>query len=311
MLRTILVPLDGSELADRALPFAASLARAAEARLVLVRALEFFELLGGQLTREQEKLRRRVEADVVGQLVELHRGGVRAEAEVLDCGAVMAIRHATVRWDADLIVGSTHGRGGLGRLLYGSVADELVRTSEKPVLLVTPSCGAGWPDDRVRRVLVPLDGSSLAETALQMAAELAGALGAPLLLVRIVEPAYYTYYQESAATHERFLAEPRGYLEEIADRLRRDGLAVDESVAAKLPPWTVADVAHEHAADLVVMATHGRSGLSRLALGSTAAATIRQTTVPVVLVRPADRRVATEPGSRSSILSSLPLPLPE
>ncbi|MBI3967247.1 MAG: universal stress protein [Chloroflexi bacterium] len=311
MLRTILVSLDGSELADRALPFAATLARAAEARLVLVRALGLFELLGGQLTREQEKLRRRVEADVVGQLVELHRDGVRAEAEVLDCGAVMAIRHATVRWDADLIVGSTHGRGGLGRLLYGSVADELVRTSEKPVLLVTPSCGAGWPGDHVRRILVPLDGSALAEMALSVAAELAGALGAPLLLVRIVEPAYYTYYQESAETHERFLAEPRGYLEEIADRLRRGGLAVDVSVGAKLPPWTVAGVAREHEADLVVMATHGCSGLSRLALGSTAAATIGQTTVPVVLVRPADRETDTEPRELGSILSHLPLPLPE
>ncbi len=297
MLQTILVPLDGSRLAEQALPYAMRLARSSGGRLVLVQAT-LTEPLPGQaelVARAAATRRAEIELDV---LVDRLRGeGLTAEARVYYENAATAILDAAAQEDADVIVMSTHGRSGLGRWIYGSVADRVLRTAPIPVLLVPAACAGNWPTDRRLRVLVPLDGSPLAEEALGPAGELAQALGAELLLLQVLEyplplagdsAGYVPFWDQDAD-----LAAARRYLDEVAGALRAEGRTV-AVLAVAAPPssvgqavTTIATVSRDEQAAAIVMATHGRGGLARLAMGSVGTGVLQHATVPVLLVRPA------------------------
>jgi nucleotide-binding universal stress UspA family protein len=311
--RTILVPLDGSTLAERALPYATALAQAAGARLLLVRAAEARAVpeeatwvgetpAGGArgqrapADREPAPTRRTegVGPDPVRYLDEIAGGLVGQAVEpslVLGPPGEVIVREARER-GADLIVMATHGRSGLGRSLYGSVADHVLRHAPAPVLLVSAVCEPAWPADGPGRILVPLDGSVLAEAALAPAAALAGIHRARLLLLRVVEPpttagaAYAAGYVSSDDDAAAALGEAEGYLEEVACGLREGGCPADVAAAAGPAAAAIARVARERGAGLIAMATHGRSGLGRLVLGSVATSTLHQATAPLLLVRP-------------------------
>jgi nucleotide-binding universal stress UspA family protein len=187
---------------------------------------------------------------------------------------------------------STHGHGGLGRWLYGSVADEVLRRMPVPVLLVSAVCTqTAWAENKPARVVVPLDGSSLASEALRPARDLATALGGEMLLLAVVEPT---------------VVYPDGYLERGVDLETvetqqashyLDTVATAQRTASSVPPVSTR-VAHGDAAaeicavdravgaDAIAMATHGRGGLARLLLGSVATRTIHQSSVPVLVYRP-------------------------
>jgi nucleotide-binding universal stress UspA family protein len=187
---------------------------------------------------------------------------------------------------AELIVMSTHVRGGPGRWVYGSVADSVLQRSTTPVLLVSPHVDRPLPTDRRLRVLVPLDGSELAEEAIETADLLGEALDAELTLLQVVElpsyPLHYLPYNQDAE-----LGAARRYLQTQVDRLQAQDKRVTARATVGNPSWAVARVARDVEADVVMMATHGRTGLARLVLGSVATATLHQTNVPVLLVRPA------------------------
>jgi nucleotide-binding universal stress UspA family protein len=163
MLENILVPLDGSDLADRALPYATALARASGGTLMLVQAVDAMAVRPRQA--EEPDLLARLQTATSA----LRAGGVQAEPylchlymEEVGAGIVRTGRER----GADLIVMSTHGRSGLGRWIYGSVADAVLREAEVPVVLIPAACQHRWPTDRKPRILVPLDGSNLATQAL-------------------------------------------------------------------------------------------------------------------------------------------------
>ena len=166
MFKSILVPLDGSALAARALPFATRLARASGARLIVVRAY---------LPADED--RATAPAEFQSVVDELRIDGLDVENHFIEGEAAEVIFATAKATRANLIVMSTEGRGGLGRVLYGSVADDVLRRVPVPVLLVSPRCTESW--DKPQRVLVPLDGSSLAAEALRPARDLAIALGGP------------------------------------------------------------------------------------------------------------------------------------
>src|SRR5581483_980156 len=302
MLQTILVPLDGSRLAEQALPYAMRLARSSGGRLVLVQATLTAPLPGQAelVARAAATRRAEIELDV---LVDRLRGeGLTAEARVYYENAATAILDAAAQEDADVIVMSTHGRSGLGRWIYGSVADRVLRTAPIPVLFVPAACAGNWPTDRPLRVLVPLDGSPLAEEALGPAGELAQALGAELLLLQVLEyplppvadgGTYLPPWDQDAD-----LAAARRYLDEVAGALRAEGRTVTVLAVAAPPSSvgqavaTIAAVSHDEQADVIVMATHGRGGLARLVMGSVGTGVLQHATVPVLLVRPAAIRAA-------------------
>jgi nucleotide-binding universal stress UspA family protein len=292
-MTTVLVPLDGSELAERALPFAFALARATRGRLLLVRAVLAYSYETEEGTTKVP-VYPRAEAELAAVASRLRAAGVRADAHVaLGIAAADSILAAAVEHRADLVVMSTHGRGGLGRFLYGSVADEVLRGSDVPVLLVSAACAGTWPSDGKLRVLVPLDGSDLARRALEPLAGLARALPLELVLARAVPvpaPPLAALGDEAnfalayPLDPEVDLAAARGELEDQAARLAGVLDVADVRVEQGRPAATIAALAREEGAHLIAMSTHGRGGLTRLVMGSVATGTLHHATVPLLLV---------------------------
>jgi nucleotide-binding universal stress UspA family protein len=293
MARTIVVPLDGSLFARGALPFAAALARAAGARLLLVRAVD-----GVSAPDEDESVEGELTADAraeIGPLAE----GLRDEGHELDVLVVRGAAAATIldvarSVDAWLIAMATHGRSGLGRWVYGSVADAVLRCATVPVLLVPAACQADWGRDAKMRVLVPLDGSSFAEAALGPADEVARLLNGDLALLQVVEPPPPSYEPPFGAPRdpsmffspERESADARAYLDGVAARWPAGGRVGACDVRIGDPGTEIVAGARARGAALIAMATHGRGGLPRAVLGSVATGTVQRAVTPVLLVRP-------------------------
>lgn len=291
MFKTILVPLDGSHLAEGALPIATTLAQALHSQLLLVQAVRAFGLAGENLV----DLQRRLTADALAYLepvaAQLRGQGIATQVVAPAELAEDAILVEADARHADLIVMTTHGRSGLGRWLYGSVAESVLMRSPIPVLLVRATAdltpAVAWAP---QRILVPLDGSFFAEAALPPAVELARALKAPLVLLRVV-PGNAPRRLEWAARDE-FAPEPpasRGghatsYLAAQAKALRQGGLTVDTVQRVGSPADAILEEADS--TSLMVMSTHGRSGLQRLLAGSTALTVLRQSVSPILLIRP-------------------------
>jgi nucleotide-binding universal stress UspA family protein len=303
--KTVLVTLDGSPLAERALPYGAALAQAGYGRLVLVRAAAA-PTMAELDTREELLAAAQEEAkiylhEIVARLEE-QRPGIERRTETV----VVPVRHGSVaealrrtarEQGADVVVMATHGRSGPGRWLYGSVADAVLRHAEVPVLLVPATAGPLWSPGAGQRILVPLDGSPLALAALPAAAELAAVLRADLHLLRVVEPPValrawdYTSPAFEAAVEvppdpAAEVAEVTKYLEGVAATLRARGLTVRVSAEVGLVASTIAAVAEEQRATVIAMATHGRGGVARLVLGSVATGVLQRAGVPLLLVRP-------------------------
>lgn len=301
MIRSIVVPLDGSSFGEQALPVAAAIARRAGARLLLVHAHLPFSLLPSAGTmpvaavREQELRNQEAEYldDLARKLAE--RYSIPVESELLDGPAVQALDDYVRRIKADLVVMTTHGRGGLSRVWLGSVADGLIRRTHVPVLLIRPrEEGEPAHEPTFRRILIPLDGSELAEQILRPATRLAKLFDAELMLLRVVVPillmdeasaGYSTYVgPEDMARREEIAAE---YLERLAERLRGESFTVATRVVQHPQAATaILEEAESSGADLIAMATHGRSGVVRLLLGSVADKVLRATTKPLLLLRP-------------------------
>lgn len=294
---TCLVLLDGSAFAERALPYASALVGRPDDGLVLLRVAPAIARV-----RETNTPPRDLFAGPPGEpsapeyleavAASLRAAGVRAEPRawaVYDAPAgpeQVASAVADVAADAGthLVVMTAHGRTGLARLLYGSVAEAVLRSATTPVLLIPPGVGHSWTEREPRRLLVPNDGSALADAALGPAAEFAVLLRAELLVVRVLEPPEQDF---------RFGA--RQALEEhVAGMPELRAVTVHTCVEVGEPAEAIAAVAREQDAMAIVMATHGRTGLARLTMGSVVAGVLRHARVPLLLVSPgaAARRLA-------------------
>lgn len=282
MVSTILIPLDGSELARHALPFATFLARATQARLVLLHAYQ-----SRKLDPEADP-----ELDLIQEHADLASGlrerGVHATTWLSYDEPGPAIVKTAADLQADLIVMSTHGRGGVGQLMYGSVAEHVVRHAPVPVILVTAKTCCPRVDESPLRILVPLDGTAHSEAAIGPASELACTLRAGLLVLRAAEPRLergMPWEPDWSPRRQQVVDEARRYLEDTAGLLRADGHDVEVRVETGPPSDAIARVANELGSAIVVMATHGRGALSRLLVESVASETLRKLAVPVLLVR--------------------------
>jgi nucleotide-binding universal stress UspA family protein len=280
VVRTILLPLDGSDLARHALPFATFLASATGARLVLTHAYRP-RTLDPETDPELDLIREH--ADLASGLRER---GVHAATWLSYGEPGPSIVDLAADLRADLIVMSTHGRGGVGQMMYGSVAEYVAHHSPVPVILVTSRSRTRWVDGQPPRLLVPLDGSGHAERALAPACTLADTLDADLLLLHATDPSADAGIPLERSHVEERRDGARRYLEGVAEPLRAEGRRVEVRVEAGPPADVIAGVANELDSCLVVMATHGRGALSRLLLESIASETLHKLTAPVYLVRP-------------------------
>jgi len=283
MLQNILVPLDGSPVGETALPYAVALAGRSGAKLTLMRAAHV-----PPLTVDKAAAQVCAVAEAEAYL-SLRADDLRARECVVETGvpyggnaAEWIVEEADLRY-VDLIVMATHDRVGPDRWFHGSVAEAVVSHAGVPVLLVRdaermrPVEHFDW---REPTLIVPLDGSDLAAAALPVGIDLARVLHGRLVLMMAVSniPTDEPDRRKRLDAHE--------YLEALAERARRAGLPVRTIVRWGDAAHQIALTAREQNAAMVVMATHGRTGLARAVLGSVAGQVVRSGPSPVALVRP-------------------------
>jgi nucleotide-binding universal stress UspA family protein len=318
--QSILVPLDGSKLAEEALPLAQAIAERANGKLKLVLVHEpviWMEPGPGYAKVElaMQKADREYLRSVTARVRE--RLGRRVSSAMLQ-GISPAQTLAThIReLGTDLVIMTTHGRGGFRRAWLGSVTDQLIRTSEIPVLVVgSGEDGAAPPSTELTEIMVTLDGSPLAEAALEPAAELARLWDAEISLVQVVRPVilssgpHLTFpagYSEHATAIRRESAQD--YIKDLAERLRESGIrATGVAVIGGAVPETLIDLAAPERVKLLALATHGLGGVRRLMLGSVADKLVRGSKVPVLVIRPTGRRARRKSGEIQAPASALAL----
>jgi nucleotide-binding universal stress UspA family protein len=293
MYRSIVVPLDGSAFGEHALPFALSLARRAGAQLHLAHVHVPPAPILADANDAELRTSERMYLDGLVQRVEA-RWDVPITTMLLDGPVAPTLHVYAIACQADLVVMTTHGRGALSRFWLGSIADTVIRQAPVPVLLIRPQ---EQPLDivhepAVKRILIPLDGSALAEQMLTHATALGRLVQAEYMLLQAIEPIYVGYRTElygvgvNALGMERLRIEAQEYLDRFAAQLRADGLRVQTATVIDLAGSAILNSAEEHAVDLIALATHGRSGLARLLIGGVADKVIRGASVPVLLHRP-------------------------
>lgn len=285
---TILVPLDSSPQAQTALPYAMALATPGTEIVLLTVVSDADAVDAAKFALEQVAQRLRV----AGQTV-------RTEVAVGD--PVQRILDTAADVNSSLIVLASHGRGAIGRLIHGSVADRVGRESTIPVMVVRAAQAEPGPVG-ITRLVVPLDGSPFAEQSVPIATEISRRLGTPIYLMRAVNSAALLppaigfgeavpaeIYEE---TEEQLEQEAREYLDKMAQRLRDQGLPVATRVLNGPPASAIIEATE--LGDVVVLCSHEQTGVMRWLLGSVSEQLKREDQSPVILVPAMEPDQATE-----------------
>ena len=285
MFKRILIAVDESTCSEQAVRFGTGLAGRMGATVTLVHVIEprgfassdLAWLLYQQRREHGEALLKRY-ADQASSM----------DTRLVEADSITAaIAHLAVQGGFDLMLVGTHGRSGLGRVLLGSVAEGIARRSPIPVLLIRPETEGL----EVRKVIATTDGSLLSSDALGAARGLAQALDAQLLVLHVVPdaglpPAVGATPIDSSAVQRDLELQGKGIVNEA---IRELGYARAQPVLVhshgRAVHEVIAQTAQDRDADLIVMGTHGRSGLDRLLLGSVAQQVMHRAHVPVLLVR--------------------------
>lgn len=295
-LRNILIARDFSTVSDQALRYAVDLARRTGAALHLLYAQVLHEDPFGPAARDrsgspEDRIRHRLRQDADGTLfsekypeLEVREGVER------DIAAAPAILNYAADRDVDLIVMGTHGRRGVRRLLLGSVAEEVVRRADQPVLTVRQREDQTAAELAIERILVPIDFSEHARKALRYASEMAELYGAKIDLLHVIEeklhPAFYVGGVQSIYDIEPNIEEKvRERLDALHDEIAAGRPGVGVHVASGRAAREITQFAEEQGSDLVVMSTHGLTGAERFLLGSVAEKVVRHVPVPVFTVK--------------------------
>lgn len=291
MFRRILVPLDGSVIAEKSVSYAVSIARRSGARLDLVHVLSASGDHPAGMSDETRvghylaSVAERIDSAVGVQVGTYIERGFSAEG-ILEC------RQAN---DADLMVVTTHGWGRVSRSWLGSTTDELIRTSPVPLLVARVDAETPEPPSfpENARVLIPLDGSSASETIIHHAFSLGALYNASYQFLRVVRPRRETgqdlvsldvQYVPDIAAESRAIEE----LNMVVRRVAPSGSPQIKVVAlsSNNTAESLLDVGSPRSFDLIALSTKGRSGLSRLLLGSVADKVVRGTRLPILIDGP-------------------------
>jgi nucleotide-binding universal stress UspA family protein len=281
----LLIPLDGSEMAESILPRLRSL-MTSDVPVTLLWVVD--PLQAGPLAHVSDTVSRRMDElvttcktylDTVAKGLVETGAAVRSKVEVGKAAAlILAVADEE---DSSVICLSTHGRTGVERWVYGSVTEKVLRASQRPVLVV-PSFnhmeGRGTVDRRnwaFQSLVVALDGSSQALQVIPRVADLARIFGSTVTLVSVVG--------ESADAESTTLA--KEHLERAVVLFANIGVVAGSKLLSGYAAAELLDYTHRHDHDMIAMTTHGRSGLSRWMLGSVAEKVLRRAAVPVLVVR--------------------------
>jgi nucleotide-binding universal stress UspA family protein len=296
MFTRLLIPLDGSKLAEAVLPAAAYLARTLEIPVTL---LHIIERNAPEEIHGEAHLTNEVEAQAYLEAVarQEHWPEVAVEshvhtAEVTNVAESIAA-HAN-ELQTDLIVLCTHGRGGLRSLVFASIAQQVINLGKTPVLVIQADQAGVSPVFTCRKMLVALDGKPDHEKGLRVAAEFGGECGASLHLVTVV-PTRRELLMEQAAT-ARFLpgstsamldlsvAGVENYLQALVHQYAQKGLAVTAEVLRGDPAAMLVRAAEQSQANLIVLGTHGKSLMDAFWSGSLTPQIAKGTRIPLLLV---------------------------
>ena len=316
MKRKILIPLDGSPFAERVLAFVRQVAKPRTSELLLVHVTQpsqYYTVLVPDAIHTVDLTHWQEHAEKYLQRItnELQSEGYDVTPVMSHGDVASTICDVADAQNVDLIAMTTHGRSGIEKWVLGSVADRVVRAARQPVYLVRPQAEpmAATP---IRRILVPLDGSRLAEQALPAAIDLAKANKSEIWLLQSVEfPEYWG--EEYAGMHalpalistEEQEAAARDYLLQTASRLTAEQISAQIVVTTGHAASAISDVVADNNIDLIVMSTHGRSGLSRWVFGSIAEKVVRLAVCPVLIIR-AQETPADEQGLSPKEAMALP-----
>jgi len=294
----LLIPLDGSKTAEQVVPWARVFADGFKLPVELLAVIDVETLLtSADKARHYDKLVEQMTGDsrayierISGRFV-----GARVRRSIEQGGAAELIVKKAEAAKGTLIAMTTHGRSGLKRWLLGSVAEKVLRGTTKPLLLVR-ACHGGETDPvaSLTSVIVPLDGSEWAETALPSVIRIAKKLRLEVFLIRVYSNPYSGFVSGAgpyAVNVDELIKDIRGqardYLEAKMAQLTQQGV---EQVSYLLQEGNAADeivsIAEQTPKSLIAMCSHGRSGATRWLLGSVTETVVRHAANPVLVVRP-------------------------
>jgi len=280
----ILVPLDGSNLAERALPYAQTIAKTRGSSILLL------SVLGAG-----EHLERPMKAYLEAQARQLESQGISSSVSVVSGSPAEEIVQFADENEADLTIISSHGYSGIRRWMLGSVALKVLYGTCVPTLLIKAASPETSPA-KFRKVLLPLDGSPFSETSLLYAEELLQGTAAELLLLRVSEPPVVPADRSPAIKpsweeyRDQLMAEVRqqasAYLEKVKSGFEQKGLKARSQTLLGKAVESILEVARAEGVDLIIMTTHGRTGISRWVYGSVANRVMQECHHPILLIRP-------------------------
>jgi len=283
MYERILVPLDGSELAECSLPYARRIAKRFNSEVILMIVCQptgYPELpLKAYLQKKAE---------------ELHIAGIRISQKLAHGDAATKILDFAGKNDVKLIIMSTHGSSKASHWPLGSCTSKVLQKIHVPTLLIRPSGEKiARFEAEIRRILVGLDGSHFSEAILPYAEGLADDTGTEVILLRVVEPVklpftagyveHEKYEREITAKAEE---EAKKYLQKKREVLASKGINASIALLKGHPSSTILQYAKENKVNLIAITTHGFSGISKWAYGSVASNIIEGSTKPILLFRP-------------------------
>ncbi len=286
----ILVPLDGSPVAE------AAMTPAMEIAAIMRAEVHCLQVVTGLALNLDPKLNQRI-IDAREQMANVYLRSIRerftkSEADIITSTASGSAAKSVIDYamenDIDLIVISSHGQSALSRWVYGNVAIKILRRAPCDTLMIRP---LGHAESLPKaRVMVPLDGSPLSERALKPAVALASAWELELMLLRVSPPLFSD--QDPISSHdffdeieERLDEEAVAYLQDIQAVQASDFLSIRVETASGPEAAAIVDTANQNGVDLIVMSSHGRSGAGLWLMGSVSEKVLRKATCSTLIVR--------------------------
>lgn len=296
MYKRILVPLDGSKLAETVLPFTVYLAVRFQATLILFHVVEKDspnEIHGQHHLREVAEARDYLH-EVAGKLSATGVSILQDVHEVQEAGVAQTIRNHVEELQIDMIVLCAHGNGGLRDMIYGSIAQQVIRQVSVPVLFIRPKNITDPSMHPIRQILIPLDGSKAHEVAIPVAVYLAAKCEAKIRLLTVVPTADTLSVKEAvisrvspratSLTLDITAQQAEAYLDQISQELSTHGVSVSGAVLRGNILSRMIEITTAESIDMIVMATHGHNAIDARWEGSLTPRFLPVTPVPVILV---------------------------
>lgn len=298
MYTKILIPLDGSKTAEKVLPYARFFAGALKLPIELLAVVDIVEMVT-HISADRARYLDTMIEDSLRNSEQYLRGVAGTFPSGTKCTveqgkAEQIIIETAASEKGTIVTMATHGRSGMNRWLLGSVTEKVLRGGTNPMLLVRAKDEGTINGPTIKSIVVPLDGSELAESVLPTVAELAKTLSSGVTLFRAYNLPYNAYMGGEgyyAANLEQLLIDVRDeavdYLAKKTEAIKKLGIAEVSYVAKEGFPADEIISFARFADNLIVMCTHGRSGVKRWMLGSVTETVVRHSGGPILVLRAA------------------------